>query len=122
MAPRANSMASTITEFLKENPDMTWKDAAATLEPQGVSESYFSNHKSKLRKDGVLPKSGRKKTRKAAGTKATKATKAVGEKKVVAKKSSNAGGDLTSAAEFARSAGGLDEARRLLEQLSNVQL
>ncbi|WP_145347595.1 hypothetical protein [Rosistilla ulvae] len=117
MAKRANSMASTITEYLVENPEITWKDAAATLEPKGISESYFSNQKSKLRKEGVLPSSGRKKAgRKPAAAKSTAA------KKSTAKKPAVAGGELASAAEFARTAGGLSEARRLLDQLGDVQI
>jgi len=117
VAKRANSMASTITEYLKENPEITWKAAAETLEPKGISESYFSNQKSKLRKEGILPSSGRKK----AGRKPA-AAKSATAKKPVAKKSAVVGGELASAAEFARTAGGLDEARRLLDQLSEVQI
>ncbi|MEZ6091046.1 MAG: hypothetical protein R3C05_24105 [Pirellulaceae bacterium] len=120
-------MAGTIREYLIKDPDVTWKTAEKDLAPLGINESYFSNTKTKLRKDGVLPprkKKGKKTaTAKKPATVAAKpsAPVAAAPQAPVAKAAEASGDKMGSAVQFARSVGGLDEARGLIEKLNKCK-
>ena len=122
MAKQSDSMASMIRDYLIKDPDITWGKASADLEPLGISESYFGNTKTKLRKDVVLPPR-KKKSKTATAKKPSVGTKVKTAKPVAAPaKSATPSDGMTDAVQFARSVGGLDEARNLLDKLSQMQV
>ncbi len=127
---KKKSKSDIIAAYVAKHPKATWRTAAQDLEKRGITSGYFASQRSKLKTQGTLavvaedasgettsgassearphkkrgPKPGRKPGRKPA-------TIRIGGSST-----------LTDAVEFARKAGGLQQAQALLEELARVQV
>lgn len=110
MAKKTVSKTKLIHDFLEKDPSATWKTAKEALEKHGINGNYFSLQKGKW-KNGAASGS----------TSAPKAAVTRGPKPAAAKASAGGTG-LVQAADFARTVGGIDEAKKLLEQLGAMQV
>jgi hypothetical protein len=114
MAKKSVPKSKLIHNYLDENPNATWKTAQHTLAKHGVKSNYFSLEKGKWKRAkgpaGSAPqgKSGRKRGR-PAGSAASRS--AAGEER-----------RLVQAAGFAREVGGIEQAKKLLDDLSSIQV
>lgn len=101
------SKTKRILDYLAKNPDHTWSDAESRLSKYEISGNYFSMVKSKH-----LGKSATGKT----------ASDGTGPRK----KSTRSGGanvaNLQKAAEFAKTMGGIAQAKAALSQLEEIQI
>lgn len=111
---KSDSKVALIQNYLERNPTATWKVAKTELDEHGITGSYFSIQKSKW-KSGGTPK---KKTARAAAKGKIKRTAVVGRPPKV----KTADNSLGYAVEFARSVGGIDSAKELLNQLASMQV
>lgn len=102
----AVSKTKRILAYLEKNPGHTWSDAKSKLGKYGISNTYFSMIKSK--NNGKSSGSPAKKVRD--GSKANGSMKSGNVKQ------------LQKAAEFAKSVGGIENAKAALLQLEQFQV
>ena len=101
------SKTKRILDYLAKNPEHTWSDAESKLSKHDISGNYFSMVKSKhLGKPATGKTSGGTKTKK----RATRTTAAAGTN------------NLQQAADFAKSLGGIENAKAALAQLEQFQI
>lgn len=144
MARKKKSKLDIITSYIAKNPDATWSKASEVLASEGISQGYFATQRSKLKAAGELGVSadsaggdadeasptqppqrrGRKPGRKTGAKPGRKPGSKPGRKPGVkpSGRASGGGSDLAAAVEFARKAGGLEQARALLNELEQVQV
>ena len=111
MAKKSGSKTKLIHEYLNQNPTATWKTAKNSLEKHGINANYFSLQKGKW-----------KKAKEEAANGASSSKRVATARKTAAPSTAAAGRHLSEAADFAREVGGIDKAKRLLEQLSAMQV
>lgn len=121
---KKKSKADIIAHYVVEHPDATWSTASGELERKGISAGYFASQRSKLKSEGAMGDSPSSDS-----ASSDDGAVASGRKKRGPKKGSRRGvaasannSNLGDAVEFARKAGGLQNAQALLEELSRVQV
>ncbi len=127
---KKKSKSDIIATYVSRFPDATWKTAQSSLESKGIKPGYFASERSKLKAAGLVGENALE-TEEGADLDTTQAVASGPKKRGPKKRGPKPGGkretagassDLTAAAQFARSAGGLEKARALLEQLAKVQV